>query len=377
MAAGTVTASKLNFRSSPSLDPGNIIKTLNKDDVVEILEHAGEWLKVNVDGETGFVSAHFVREEEALPDDGNAVPPATNMTLVSGACKFVGNDAVAPDGTKFATKFKLGVFNFGSTTIGQFIKNHSSIFANIAPSRIKIMQAVSANEGKLEAINTWDNAFLTFGIFQWTVGADPGAGELPGLVQRIKQQSPDAFQKYFGQFGLDMTQVVAQPGALPVGLFQLHGTVLQNPAQKQQLRMLEWAYRFWLAGHDEAVCQAQIEHAMARVDVFYKNPTKKIRNRFIADYVTSEFGVALILDQHVNRPGHVPGTLARAVDKLTAELGSDDPQHWTDTEERRLLDLYIQLRAQTNMTDSNNRADRIRQAVRDGLASDRRGSYQA
>ena len=361
---GIVTATRLNFRSSPN---GTIIKQLPKGTSVEIDEDQGEWLKVSVSGETGFVSAAFIQSQAASPP---VESPSAGKPL------FNGNSALAPDGTEFAKKYKLGVFNYGETSINQFIHDHSTNFATVPRSRLRIMQAVSVNEGKLEAINTWDNAFLTFGIFQWTVGADSGAGELPALVDHIKKKDASLFQRYFGQFGLDTVVTNSQPSILPTGFFLLNGTTLKSPAQKEQLRILEWAYRFWLAGRDDTVRQVQVEHAMERVDLFYRSSRHKIKDRFIADYITSEYGVALILDEHVNRPGHVPGTIAKAVDQLVAQIGIENPEIWTDVEEQRLLDIYIQLRAQTNMTDSIKRAESVRQAVAKGLISNRRGSYQ-
>ena len=116
---------------------------------------------------------------------------------------------------------------------------------------------------------------------------------------------------------------------------------------------------------------------MDRVDLFYRNTRCVIGERFVGDYVTSELGVALILDQHVNRPGHVPGTLSRAIAKCSHDFGFIAPQTWANDHEQKLLNSYVQLRAQTNMTDSTKRADAIRRAVASGLASSRRGSYQA
>ena len=60
------------------------------------------------------------------------------------------------------------------------------------------------NEGNLDAINTWDNAFLSFGLFQWTAGTGSGKGELPALLARIKNEDRDLFDKYCGQHGLDV-----------------------------------------------------------------------------------------------------------------------------------------------------------------------------
>jgi uncharacterized protein YraI len=408
---GTVTASKLNLRATPDTS-GNVIKQLPQGTQVEIVGEQGDWLKVSVGGQQGFVSEGFVSRQEDAPDTdtndsassvgasasvSDAQPSSNNQpasqpasaqsasagqTLAagpspaSGACKFVGNNAVTPDGKVFAKRFKLGVFNFGATSIGQFVAAHPALFNGISPSRLRVMQAVSANEGKLEAINTWDNAILTFGCFQWTVGVGAGAGELPAMLDRLKQKSASVFQKYFGQFGLDTVIPNAPADTLPTGFLSLNGTTLRTPQQKEQLRTLDWAYRFWLSGQDDTVRQAEIEHAMSRVDLFYRCPRCLINTRFVGDYVSSEYGIALLLDQHVNRPGHVPGTLSRAVTTLVGQLGADSPQGWQSVQEQKLLALYLINRAQTSMTDSNARAQRIQQAVASGLASNQRGSFQ-
>jgi hypothetical protein len=239
------------------------------------------------------------------------------------------------------------------------------------------MSAVSVNEGKLEAINTYDNSFLTFGCFQWTAGSESAAGELPALVNRLKQADPTAFDELLGQFGLDVASVSSPPGQTPTGFFSLNGQVINTAAEKQSnLRTLEMAYRFFHAAQDPAMRQVEVEHAASRIDLFYRDASHKILNRFIADYVSSEFGVALILDEHVNRPGHVPGTLAGAVNQFINSSGKNDPATWTDEDEASLLDIYIQRRSTSGMTDSTNRAEKIRAAVTNGLASAERGSFQ-
>lgn len=355
MPTGVVTATELNLRESPN---GQVITQLPKGTTVEILEDQGEWLEVSAAGQTGYVSAAYIS--------------AQSSDAQSGTFHYEGSKAVAPDGTVFATKFKLGVYNYGQTSISQFVNQNNSLFAGVSPSRLRVLSAVSTNEGKLEAINTWDDSFITFGVFQWTAGTSGNAGELPSLIDRLKNNDPSAFQKYFGQYGLDTSTINASPGVTPTGFFLLNGVKLANSDQKEQLRTLEWAYYFWLSGSDTVVRQAQIEHAMSRIDLFYSDAKHTINGRFISDYVSSEYGVALILDEHVNRPGNVPGTLAKAVN----QLGSPDPQDWADADEQKLLDSYLQFRAQTSMTDSTARADRIQQAVDEGLASNKRGSFQ-
>lgn len=295
----------------------------------------------------------------------------------TGTFHFEGNKGVAPDGTVFGTRKNQGVFNFGSTSIADFVRANPNSFPNLSPSRLRVMSAVSVNEGKLEAINTFDNAFLTFGCFQWTVGAGDGPGELPAMVNQLKQTDATVFNQLLGQFGLDVASVSSPPGQQPTGLFSLNGSVIRSAIDKEnKLRKLEMAFRFFRAGHDNTMRRVEVEYAASRIDLFYRDAHHKIRNQFIADFVSSEFGVALILDEHVNRPGHVPGTLAGAVDQFIASTGKNDPLSWNDQDEAGLLAIYVQRRNQTTMTDSNNRATRIKNSVANGLASDKRGSFQ-
>lgn len=361
MTIGTVAArSGLNFRRTPG---GERISLLPDGTTLEILEHQRDWLQVQVDGQVGFVSARFVTRD------------ADDVTGERGRFRFEGKDALSPDGRVFAKRFRKGVFNSGTTSIGAFVRDHRADFPDVSPSLLRVMEAVSANEGKLEAINTWDNSFITFGAFQWTAGAGSAKGELPALLQRLKDTTADVYERRFGRHGLDVVEVSAPANDVPRGRFSLNNRVLRTAAAKQRLRTLEWAFRFWQAGQDDQVRDVEIRHAMSRVDVFYRNPVKRVRERFVADYVTSEYGVALLLDQHVNRPGHVPRTLTQAVDELTRELGGDDPENWGFAEEQRLLDIYLRRRHRTSMTDSRMRAQRTLDAVAAGLASDQRGSF--
>jgi hypothetical protein len=364
---GTVIPQGLNLREAPG---GTVIRVLPQGASVEILEDQGDFLKVDANGQVGFVAAKFIQR-------GASEGGASGAGDAGGSFHFEGNKAVAPDGTVFGKKFQQGIFNVGNTSIADFVGANQAAFTNLSPSRLRVMSAVSVNEGKLEAINTFDNAFLTFGCFQWTVGTGDGAGELPAMVSHLKQTDAAVFNQLLGQFGLDVASVNSPAGQPPTGFFSLNGAVVANAGDKQnKLRTLEMAFRFFSAGHDDTMRQVEVEYAASRIDLFYREPNRKILNRFIADFVSSEFGVALILDEHVNRPGHVPGTLAGAVNQFIAATGKTDPSTWTTQDEAGLLNIYIQRRNSTNMTDSQNRANRVRQAVNNGLASEARGSFQ-
>ena len=307
------------------------------------------------------------------PTTRDALPPAT--ATASGQVRFEGDHAVGPDGTRFAKRFRKGVFNFGTTSIRDYVSSHPGAFSGVPRSLLNVIQAVSENEGKLEAINTWDDAFMTFGIFQWTAGQTNARGELAALLQRLQREHAGTFDDFFGRHGLDVHAVEARPGFTPVGGLSLDGDLLDTAARKERLRTLDWAHRFWLAGHDDAVRTVQVNQAMDRVAIFYRSPKHLVMGRQVAAYVTSEVGVALLLDQHVNRPAHVPKTLGQAVTALIDQGIAADPTGWSDAEERQLLRAYVDLRSRTSMTDSDKRAQVVIGAASDGRVSDRRGSF--
>jgi hypothetical protein len=366
MPTGTVTASSLHLRAAPD---GEITGSLPRGATLTIVGETGQWLEVQCGGQRGFVSARFVDVAGSAP--APQLPPAA----APGDVRFDGDVAVGPGGLRFGRRFQLGIFNYGSTTIAEFLKERGA--SGTATSLLRIMGAVSANEGKLEAINTWDNCFMTFGIFQWTAGQNGESGELAAMLARLKTAAPASFTEYFGKFGLDATVSAAAAGTVPRGELSLGGTPLRTAAAKGALRSLDWAYRFWRAGHDDQVRMAQLEHAMSRLACFHRVPSERLRGRSIADYVTSEYGIALLLDEHVNRPGHVPGTLGDALAELAGHADVDHPDHWSDHEEQELLAIYVERRATTSMTDSAKRAEAVHAAMTFAIISGDRGSFQA
>jgi hypothetical protein len=306
----------------------------------------------------------------------NIPPEAKESDIVLKKGKFIG-----PGGLVFGKPKNKGLFNIGATSIGTFIANNPNRFTGTPPSLVNIMRAVSPNEGLLEAINTWDNAFLSFGIYQWTAGAGTGEGELVDFLDRLKSAQPSVFDTYFGANGLGLKIAPATGGAIRRGFLLLDGTVLNTLGRKAAIRKPIWAYRFWRAGHDDDVRTAQITHGMARIKAFYRVPSTLLKGKSLSDFITSEVGVAHLLDQHINRPGHVPRMMADAINKFVKSSGKPNPASWTDADERRIIDDYLVARRtdprKSKMTDSKNRASRIDAFVAQGVLSPKRGSFVA
>ncbi|MGH7844657.1 MAG: peptidoglycan-binding domain-containing protein [Candidatus Binatia bacterium] len=294
------------------------------------------------------VAHQYERPAPLLPD---------KLTLTEASIFIETNSGRQKIASKVRYGSRSGWRAAGNMPFAEFLEKHPEVFAHQPASILRVLQAVVQNEGSLDAVNAYDNAFLSFGILQWTAGVGGEKGELAGFLNHLKTKHPAVFQKYFGVFGLEPTGCTGGTHFPACGHITLHGRRMDSSEKKAVLRREEWVYRFWKSGHDPLVQQTEVDYALTRLGIFYRNPGKKIMGRLVADYISSEVGVALLFDQHINRPGHVPATLAEAIKDLAGELGV--PDGWDDDDERRLLDYYLELREETNMTDSERRARQI------------------
>jgi peptidoglycan hydrolase-like protein with peptidoglycan-binding domain len=271
------------------------------------------------------------------------------------------------------TRFKKGAYFFGQKKPADFISSNKETLGQLqglTPSAINVMIAVAENEGNMDAINTWDNSFMTFGMFQWTLGARQDPGELPAFVKKVKEQKPELFSKYYGQYGLDVidTNDIA-------GYFTLNGKKLMTSADKEILRTPEWAFIFGLSGHDPEIRSIEVQHALSRISTFYRSKSYRPKGYYIADLISSEYGIGLLLDNHVNRPGYIKKCLEQALE----ETGLTDPENWTTDEERTLIDAYLKIResfGRSPMTDAAKRAAVTKNYLDQGVISDERASFE-
>jgi hypothetical protein len=360
-----VTATSLNLRDRPN---GQVLAVLPHGARLNVLSVQDGWANVTTvaDGQAGFVSAQFIADVPDLPalPTEDLPPPDDDADPV----RLVGQAALAPDGRTFAHVFRSGFFTTGVTSLATWLDSLTSSPSTSA-SRVRVVRAVCANEGNLEAINSYDDSFLSFGLFQWTAGAAAAPGELAALLGRLQAADADAYADCFGRYQL--TVDLATPEAVTGGL-ALGGMALDTPAAKAALRKPEWAYRFWRAGHHPSVRAAQLELAASRIDRFLAD---QAMNAPVSAWLTSELGIALVLDEHVNRPGHVPGTLVTAIGTLNLP-DNTDLTAWQTADEAALIAAYRAARAPTSMTDSEARAQKIAGRVATGELSDERGSFE-
>lgn len=267
-------------------------------------------------------------------------------------------------------KYRAGVYTLGNQQLLSFLQQnrHSLISSQFSDSALKVLIAVAENEGCLDAVNTFDNSFLSFGIFQWTLGASTNKGELAALLKKLKATDSHTFHTCFGQYGLDISSNTNST----YGYVTHNGQAVQSIANKTKFRGVDWAFRFWKAGYNTTMKKVQAQHAIDRLHTFY---WRKTAHSFpISKIITSEYGVALLLDNHVNRPSYVAKCLAKAM----ATVGLTNPTNWTTKEETKVLECYLTLRktfGHSPMTDAAKRAASTTKFLTRGAISDLRGSF--
>lgn len=274
-------------------------------------------------------------------------------------------------------KRDLGVYTVGFHPVGTYVNEYSNKLESLdlTPPSIAVVESVSRNEGNLDAINTYDRGFVSLGIFQWTMGSDDRAGELAALLKKIKTLFPHTFRVFFQNFGID----ISENTNTTYGFLTYNGRQVSEPFLKNQFREPEWAFRFWRAAQNIDVQAVEVKHALSRLNNFYWKDSYQVLGHGLNEVITSSYGVALLLDNHVNRPSWVRECVELA---MTITGLTNSPSSWGDAEEQRLLDEYLKVRANYTangyppMTKANERARGMLADVRQGNLQTRRGTFQ-
>lgn len=270
---------------------------------------------------------------------------------------------------------RKGLYRVGNHEPEVFIAANAQMLKSLllVPSEIRVIAATAENEGNFDAVNTWDSHFLSFGIFQWTNGGAGQPGELAALLARLKRSSPDDFQHFFGHFGLDVD------AANPVtGWLSIDGKRLVTEDDKNRLRDHLWAYRFCLAGMDEQVKAVQVSHALRRIRQFYFTKSKHLDYIPLSKMITSEFGVALMLDNHVNRPGYLFKCVGEAITACNST--PDRMANGSEALEREVIERYLSIRetfGRRPMTNAKHRGEVTAAFLARGEISSARNSYRS
>lgn len=267
--------------------------------------------------------------------------------------------------------FKSGAYYEGTENTAQVVTSQAADLATIPLWKKQIIMAEGRLFGNTDSVNTYDLNFMSFGSEQWNVAHDEEPGTLPGLLAYLKNESPKDFARIFGNYGIDVAITHVDSRPLASGYLMIDGKRLDSAQSKQELRNPKWAKIFAEAGKDSVMKRVEIEVEADTIDVVCR---LIVRDRQLVDWVNSEFGVALLFDQYLNRPGQLNETLSDAIGAFVQKTSRDNPATWTDADEEALIKLYREKRGLKSMTDSDHRAEILMAAVKQGQLSSKRGS---
>ena len=253
----------------------------------------------------------------------------------------------------------------------------------ITESDAKTMLLMSPNEGDFNAVQAYDNQALTMGAMQKTI-APGGKGELTDQMVAFKARNPDKYKTLFQDQGWDTedVQVTKTVGAgkkkKTITTTQTQAKYTYTNAKGEQVtvggdKLYSFIKSYCDAGTDAAT-KADVEKALdsmrkAGEDGDFKEQQlldfkKRIDKAVgttptgyehpISDYMTSDKGRALALDQSVNRPAYVADDYGSALDTFYKNNPkvSKNPADWgtnRNTYEEQINAIYGPTRRGTDM----------------------------
>lgn len=222
-------------------------------------------------------------------------------------------------------RFADGVMDGGQPMKGKTIDDLRPLFtkAGVSDSELRVMAAVSLLEGGFDSLNTYDTGYVSVGFIQFA-SLGKGAGSLGQVLLTMKAANPQAFERDFKRYGLD----VDASGTLMALDIESGLTCTGAEANSLIIKDKRLAAVFARAGK---VCEpfkiAQIQTAKARYYPADDDVTVTIagvpRILKVRDIVKTEAGMATLMDRKVNTGEF--GNFVEVLNSFCDAYGFTDP----------------------------------------------------
>lgn len=225
----------------------------------------------------------------------------------------------------------------------------------------RVLIAVAKNEGKMDSVQNYDRAVMTAGGMQWTI-LKGGRGLLADMISKFKDSDPDKYKELFadagwtvdgekdpvlsykGKTGEELQDYLCQKGT-PKHVREALGAL--NKAGKDPVFQRHQVLTF----NDYLVKMLGKERPYKRY-IRTKEGIKVLKkyNYPFGDYITSEHGTAVMLDQYVNSPTNLNCNFGDALNTFFENHPGLDqnPNNWPSDQrgsyEKEILDLYTPTR---------------------------------
>ena len=344
--------------------------------------------KANDGGGDGTKQDYFI---EVIYNKTSVDSPVMSVTLDAEPTKIPKGDSVAvikgqkPEKKKEEKpKDTCGIEYRNQVSCTRYGKQYGPVFWgalklanytewNILLSNNKITQeeksiiiGMSANEGNLDSVQSYDSEIVTVGAMQKTINPE-GYGEFPIQMYEFKKEYPERFKKLFENCGWEVKEektTVNKKEIIKYKAYYLNvtgkdlknkirdGFSIDNFKKNVQCISIEPLIN---AARDPYFQAKQIEDFITRLR--YKVlPIKPLGYEHqLKDFLKSKLGKATVLDQHINRPAYVKEDFAKALDdffKQNSKL-SKNPNEWGSEHKKNeedILEIYGKNRRGTQMS---------------------------
>jgi hypothetical protein len=226
----------------------------------------------------------------------------------------------------------------------------------LSASEHKILIAMSANEGKLDTVQSYDSEVVTAGAMQKTINSS-GNGELPAQVAQFKKSNEVEYRNLFERCGWTVEGV-----GIRSTMYYSHSNLTGGEkitGEKLKKLIRDGCSKSSFKSMVKNVPLAVIVHAISSRSYEKRQLmdfVDRLRNivlptipanysHTVGEYFASDLGRATALDQSVNRPSYVGPDIGKALDTFFSlhPSVSKNPGEWGDSRtayESEILEIY-------------------------------------
>jgi len=251
------------------------------------------------------------------------------------------------------------VYPYGVSYSGTVIHDiPAAYYESVGLSRqlAEALEFVSKNEGKFDAINSYDKAAFSFGFIQFA--GQTGGGTFPHMMALIKDRNPSLFEEAFGRFGIDVEYTYRNDKYDPAKMvvFTPDGKRYEGTDAEKYIRADKVLHGVFVrAGQNIEVAKLQV---LAAVQEYVKpalrakislNANGLVVNREpITDFINSAGGITVLIDLAVNQG--LTGALrifAPAMEQVMKQTGIRSLAALKNIDEKRVIQTIV-----ANATDA-------------------------
>jgi hypothetical protein len=269
-----------------------------------------------------------------------------------------------------ATRYgkQYGPVYWGETALADY-KGWAQLIDNgdVSLEEKRILIAMSANEGNMDSLQSYDSEILTAGAMQKTINPR-GAGELSKQVYEFKEKHPELYHSLFVKCGWevradDEQHYLYYDGLSGSELKALLRKGFDQSAFESKKKLASKPLAVFLnAINSEEYLIKQVVDFVARLRKAMRLTPTDFNLHTLGDYVNSSLGKALILDHHVNRPGNVARDFNASLKEFFLRHSNvpKNPREWGANHFRYESDLLSFYGPSRNMTDARLRYENLK-----------------